>query len=346
MTPLRWLGVVLGCVLLGAAVSRRRRLFRGDALIIGTLALAIVAVSATGWATKLLDDFGFKPGGGRQVLGVVVFASVALLLLIALALSRISSLARDFDTMLEGFASHEFRQNGGAERFDGAAAIVIPAFNEGENIGPVLDGLPPEVCGLRTAVLVVDDGSRDQTGAEARAHGAAVVRHVINRGQGAAMRTGYRVIAETNAAVVIAMDADGQHRAEDMERLVAPVASGEVALTNGSRTLPGAGSERVHVMRDLGIVFFNRLISLLTRTRVTDCSNGYRAMKPEILPEFVLKQNQFHNSEFLIEAIKRGVPTREVPVTVVHRLSGHSKKPAVLRYGWGFTNAIFRTWLR
>jgi hypothetical protein len=346
MTPLRWLGVVLGCVLLGVAVSRRRRLFRGDVLLIGALALAIVAVSATGWATVLLNDFGFKAGGGRQVLGVVVFASVVLLLLIALALSRISGLSHDFDRMLEGVASHEFRDTGGVDVFAGAAAIVIPAYNEAENIGPVLDGLPREVCGLRTSVLVIDDGSTDDTGAAARAHGAVVVRHVINRGQGAAMRTGYRVIAETDAAVVIAMDADGQHRAEDMEDLVAPVVHGEVALTNGSRTLPGAGSERVHVMRDLGIVFFNRLISLLTRTRVTDCSNGYRAMKPEILPDFVLKQNQFHNSEFLIEAIKRGVPTREVPVTVVHRLSGSSKKPAVIRYGLGFTNAIFRTWLR
>jgi hypothetical protein len=346
MTPLRWLGVALGATLLTVAIDRRRRLFRGDVLIIGALALAIVVVSATGWTTVLLDDFGFRPGGGRQVLGVVVFASVALLLLIALALSRISSLSRDLDAMLEGFAAHEFRQGGLAAAFDGALAIVIPAYDEGENIGVVLDGLPREVCGLRTAVLVVDDGSRDDTGAVARAHGAAVVRHVINRGQGAAMRTGYGVVAVTRAAVVVAMDADGQHRPEDMERLVAPVVAGEVELTNGSRTLPGAGSQRVHVMRDFGIVFFNRLISLLTRTRVTDCSNGYRAMRPAVLEELVLKQNQFHNSEFLIEAIRRGVPTREIPVTVVHRLSGHSKKPAILRYGWGFTNAIFRTWMR
>jgi hypothetical protein len=79
---------------------------------------------------------------------------------------------------------------------------------------------------------------------------------------------------------------------------------------------------------------------------VTDCSNGYRAMRPQILRELVLEQNQFHNSEFLIEAIKRGVPTMEVPVTVARRLSGRSKKPAVLRYGWGFANAIVRTWLR
>jgi hypothetical protein len=79
---------------------------------------------------------------------------------------------------------------------------------------------------------------------------------------------------------------------------------------------------------------------------VTDCSNGYRAVRADVLPTLVLRQEQFHTSEFMIEAIKRGVPAKEVPVTVVSRLHGHSKKPAVVRYGMGFTNAIVRTWLR
>jgi hypothetical protein len=79
---------------------------------------------------------------------------------------------------------------------------------------------------------------------------------------------------------------------------------------------------------------------------VSDCSNGYRAVRSSVLPQLVLRQEQFHTSEFMIEAIKRGVPAVEVPVTVVSRLHGHSKKPAVIRYGIGFTNAIMRTWLR
>ena len=86
------------------------------------------------------------------------------------------------------------------------------------------------------------------------------------------------------------------------------------------------------VSRELGIVFFNRMVSLITRTHVTDCSNGYRAVRASVLPQLVLRQEQFHTSEFMIEAIKRGIPAKEVPVTVVARLSGHSKKPAVVRY--------------
>lgn len=335
---------MLGCILLVVAIDRRRRLFRGDILIFGGIAVGIIVVSATGWASGILDAFGFAKGGGHQILGVVVFASALLFLLISLALSRIAGLSRELDAVLEGVANNDFIREGWPAKFDDKIALVIPAYNEAENLGPVLDRIPKTVCGKETAVLIIDDGSRDGTSSVARAHGAAVVRHVMNRGQGAAMRTGYRIVADTTAPVVVALDSDGQHQPEEMERLVEPVMSGRVDLTNGSRTL-GEGVH-VHVMRDLGIVFFNRLISLLTRTRVTDCSNGYRAMRTQILRQIVLRQNQFHNSEFLIEAIKRGVPTQEVPVTVSHRLSGKSKKPAVLRYGWGFTNAIFRTWMR
>jgi hypothetical protein len=93
-------------------------------------------------------------------------------------------------------------------------------------------------------------------------------------------------------------------------------------------------------------VFFNKVISFITRTKVSDSSNGYRAVRTSVLPQLVLRQEQFHTSEFLIEAIKRGIPAKEIPVTVQKRVHGHSKKPAVVRYGLGFGNAIVRTWLR
>ena len=194
-------------------------------------------------------------------------------------------------------------------------------------------------------MLVVDDGSRDGTGEIAREHGAAVARHVTNLGGGAALRTGYRLMADSGATLVVTLDADGQHLPEEMSRLVQPVLDGEVDVAHGSRVLGHA--EANHFAREMGIIFFNRLVSLITRTKVTDCSNGYRAVRSTVLPPLVLRQQQFHTSEFMIEAIKRGVPAKEVPVTVRQPArAGSSKKPAVLRYGLGFTNAIMRTWLR
>ena len=246
--------------------------------------------------------------------------------------------------VLEGLAWEEFRQAALPERFRGRIAVVVPAFNEAENIGYVLDRIPSEVCGVGTTVLVVDDGSRDGTGDVAAEHGALVARHVINRGGGAALRTGYRLMVESGAEIVVTLDADGQHLPSQMERLVKPVLDGEVDVAHGSRVLGDA--DRNHFAREMGIVFFNRLVSLITRTHVTDCSNGYRAVRTTALPQLVLRQEQFHTSEFMIEAIKRGVPAKEVPVTVEQRLHGHSKKPAVVRYGVGFANAIVRTWLR
>src|SRR4051812_37898338 len=151
-------------------------------------------------------------------------------------------------------------------------------------------------------------------------------------------------MVESGAEIVVTIDADGQHLPSEMERLVKPVLDGEVDMAHGSRVLGQA--DRNHFAREMGIVFFNRLVSAITRTKVTDCSNGYRAVRATVLPQLVLRQEQFHTSEFMIEAIKRGIPAIEVPVTVDKRLHGHSKKPAVFRYGLGFTNAIMRAWLR
>ena len=133
-----------------------------------------------------------------------------------------------------------------------------------------------------------------------------VARHVINRGGGAALRTGYRLLADSGAKIVVTLDADGQHLPSEMERLVEPVLSGEVAMAHGSRVLGEA--EPGHPAREAGIVFFNRVVSFITRTKVTDCSNGYRAVRADVLPQLVLRQEQFHTSEFMIEAIKRGHP--------------------------------------
>jgi glycosyltransferase involved in cell wall biosynthesis len=267
-----------------------------------------------------------------------------LFLLTVRSLVQGGRIERKLSATLEGIAWEEFRSAGLPERFRDRVAVVIPAYNEEDNIGQVLPRIPATVCGLEIAVLVVDDGSRDRTGDIAREHGAAVARHVTNLGGGAALRTGYRLMVDSGARIVVTLDADGQHRPEEMDRLVGPIADGTFDVAHGSRVLGYA--EPNHVAREMGIIFFNRLVSLITRTKVSDCSNGYRAVRAAVLPQLVLRQEQFHTSEFMIEAIKRGVPATEIAVTVDRRIHGHSKKPAVLRYGLGFTNAIMRTWLR
>jgi hypothetical protein len=344
LSAIRIAGLLASIGIAAFAIWRRRSLRNVDVLILLFSGVALAVVSATTLTDTMLGWFSFHKGGGGRILGLAVFAIVVLFLLILRNMSLTVRVDRELSAVLEGIAWEEFRQAGLPERFRDRVAVVVPAYNEEDSIGEVLPRIPATVCGVGTAVLVVDDGSRDRTGDIARAHGASVARHVINRGGGAALRTGYRLMADSAALVVVTIDADGQHLPEEMSRLVAPVLDGEVDVAHGSRVIghaePGAFS------RELGIVFFNRAVSFITRTKVSDCSNGYRAVRASVLPQLVLRQEQFHTSEFMIEAIKRGVPAKEVPVTVVRRLHGHSKKPAVMRYGLGFANAIVRTWLR
>jgi hypothetical protein len=344
LTALRAVGLALALTLVVYAVVRRRSLRNADVLLLVLAGLALAVVTGTEVVNGLLSAFSFEKGNGGRILGLAVFAIFILFIITVRALSVGARNSRQLSAALEGLAWEEFRQAGLPARFKDKIAILVPAYNEAENIGVVLDQMPAEVCGVRTEILVVDDGSRDGTGDVAAEHGALVARHVTNRGGGAALRTGYRLMVESGPLIVVTLDADGQHLPSEMSRLVEPVLSGEVDVAHGSRVLGHA--DRNTRARELGIVFFNRLVSFITRTHVTDCSNGYRAVRTTVLPQLVLRQEQFHTSEFMIEAIKRGVPAKEVPITVEQRLHGHSKKPAVLRYGVGFANAIVRTWLR
>lgn len=344
ITALRATGLVLAALIIGFAVIRRRDLRNAEVLLLMLAGIGLAVVSGTELMDRVLSALSFERGNGGRILGLAVFAIVFLFLISIRALSVSGRNTRQISAVLEGIASEQFRLEDHRSRFRNRVAVVIPAFNEAENIGYVLDQIPAEVCGIPTAVLVVDDGSRDGTEEVAEGHGATVARHVVNRGGGAALRTGYRLMVDSEAAVVVTLDADGQHLPAEMPALVKPVLEGEVDVAHGSRVLGHA--DRNHFARELGIVFFNRMVSLITRTHVTDCSNGYRAVRTSVLPQLVLKQEQFHTSEFMIEAIKRGVPAKEVPITVEQRLHGHSKKPAVFRYGVGFANAIMRTWLR
>lgn len=344
LTALRAIGLIFGIAVIIFALARRRSLRNVDVLILLGAGFGLVIVSGTELTDRLLSALSFEQGNGGRILGLAVFAIFILFLISMRALAVSGRNTRQLSAVLEGIASEQFRAEGHRKTFRNRIAIVIPAYNEADNIGYVIDQIPAEVCGLPTATLVVDDGSRDGTEEVAEGHGAVVARHVINRGGGAALRTGYRLMVDSEAAIVVTLDADGQHLPSEMPNLVQPVLDGEVDVAHGSRVLGHA--EDNHFAREMGIVFFNRLVSFITRTKVSDCSNGYRAVRTSVLPQLVLKQEQFHTSEFMIEAIKRGIPAKEVPVTVEQRLHGHSKKPAVFRYGVGFANAIMRTWLR
>jgi Glycosyl transferase family 2 len=223
-------------------------------------------------------------------------------------------------------------------------AIVIAAFNEEGVLGSVVHGLPASLCGLAASVIVVSDGARDATVAEGRAHGALVCDVPVNRGQGAALRLGYRLARAGGARYIVTTDADGQYNPAEMERVLAPVASGQADFVTGSRKL--GSQETKDPVRRLGTWVFAVTISMLTGVRITDSSFGLRAMRAEITGAVRLEQPQYQSAELLIAVLARGFRVLEVPATIHKRQVGESKKGHNALYGLSFAGVIARTWWR
>jgi glycosyltransferase involved in cell wall biosynthesis len=200
------------------------------------------------------------------------------------------------------------------------------------------------VAGLRTHVLVIDDGSRDGTADVARGLGAHVVSHPVNSGQGAALQTGYLVAERVGVDIVATMDADGQHDPAQLARLIEPIVRDEADFVVGSRRM--GEYERDSAARDAGITVFTRLVNLLGGTDVSDVANGFRAIRASALPGIAFTEDQFHNPELLLGAARSGLRVVEVPVTIRRRQAGVSKKGTSLRYGFGFLRVMLKTWLR
>src|SRR6185437_15555666 len=171
------------------------------------------------------------------------------------------------------------------------AALVIAAYNEEGAVGPVVEALPRTVCGLAAEVIVVADGCVDATAKEADAAGALVADVPVNRGQGAALRLGYRIAREGGAAYIVTTDADGQYNPAEMATVLAPVVAGEADFVTGSRRL--GSQETKDMIRRAGVRFFAGTISLLTGQKISDTTFGLRAMRAEVTGAVQLAQPQY-----------------------------------------------------
>ena len=223
-------------------------------------------------------------------------------------------------------------------------AIVIAAYNEQGAIGPVVEALPKEVLGQATAVIVVSDGSKDGTVAEASAAGALVCDPKVNRGQGAALRLGYRLAREGGAEYIVTTDADGQYNPDEIELMMEPILAGEADFVTGSRRL---GSEETKdPVRKAGVRFFALAISVLTGQKISDTTFGLRAMRSEVTGAVRLEQPQYQASELLIGVITHGYKVVERPATIHKRQVGKSKKGNNAFYALQFARVVGTTWWR
>lgn len=191
-------------------------------------------------------------------------------------------------------------------------AVVMPAFNEAQVIGDVIRGVRQRY----PWVVVIDDGSSDTTGTEALAAGATVLRHWINRGQGAALQTGICYALRQGAEAIVTFDSDGQHRVEDVPALLAPLAAGTAEIALGSRFLGQQAIDMPAGRRAL--LWAARLFTRLTSgMKLTDTHNGLRAFSRAAAERLDLQLDRYaHASELLDQIRDSGLPHVEIPVTI------------------------------
>lgn len=200
--------------------------------------------------------------------------------------------------------------------------IVIPARNEAERIPVVLEGIAMNLP--LAEVLVVEDGSTDDTVAIARSSGARVVSLPYSLGYGGAIRVGFQYARSKGYPYVITMDADGQHDPRDLPALSAALKNRTGDFIIGSRFL-GRATYRIPLTRKLGMALFSAVTSMVVKKRVSDTTSGYLGVGPRALPVVAANcATDFPNAELICLVSRSGLTVAEIPVTIRERTDGKS----------------------
>jgi hypothetical protein len=248
-----------------------------------------------------------------------------------------------FPDAVDADAVAEFRRDNNDPKLS-SLVVVIAAYNEADGIGTVLEEMPRECRGLPVDVLVVVDGGTDDTARIAAENGAYVCVAPRNRGQGAALRLGYHLAAESGAEYIVTTDADGQYENSEMPQLIAPLLDGTADFVTGSRRM--GHEEADSRMRWVGVRVFAVLASVLTWRRITDTSFGFRAMRAELACSVPLGEPQYQSSELLLGVTAQGSRVVELPMTMRLRGAGKSKKGGSVVYGANYARVMTGAWWR
>lgn len=344
---LQWLGIA-GGLLCFLAIGFRLQRSVNDALNLWILlptGLALLLIGLfPGLATIPAEVLNLASIKGGRLLALTIAALVAIWLFVVVLSRRIETLNGTIRELQVALAADEFIAKNPDPVSPGTVLVVVPALNEADNLPHVLPRIPSKIASHDVMTLVVNDGSTDGTGEVAAANGAFVASHPIPYGGGAAVRTGYRIASLIGAEFLVTLDADGQHRPEEIEQVVMPLLEGTADMVIGSRVL-GQG-EIYSVVRLAGVYLFSFFVRILMNSRISDCASGFRSFRVESLRRLRLTAVQYHTAESIIASLKSGLRVTEVPITVMRRMSGESKKGYNLFYAVSFLRSILGAWWR
>lgn len=211
--------------------------------------------------------------------------------------------------------------------------VVIPAYNEAQVIGEVIDSLPKTLKKVtKVTPLVVDDNSTDDTAKIAKAHGAKCVSHRVNLGAGGATITGFEAAKRMKADLIVTMDADGQHDARDLADLIRPITHRKYDVVIGSRLLRrGKDMPAYKVFGNWGL---NVITYIFFRIWVTDSQSGFKAFSRHAIEKIKLSTSGYEFCSEIIGEIKRHKLTyKEVPISTIYtkysKMKGQSPLNAI-----------------
>jgi glycosyltransferase involved in cell wall biosynthesis len=225
-------------------------------------------------------------------------------------------------------------------------AIIIPAYNEAERIASTINGIRKFTD---ADIIVVSDGSSDNTAGEAVSAGAYVVELPFNLGYGAAVQTGFKYALRAGYEYAVQMDADGQHEPGYIAPLLEEVISDRTDVAIGSRFL-GEGDYRPPTVKKIGMVFFSRITSGITGQKVTDPTSGFQALNRKTLNLYASDAYpvDFPDADVLIMLHRRGIRFKEIPVRMNQSTKTKTMHSGIvpLYYLFKMVLSIFVTLLR
>lgn len=200
--------------------------------------------------------------------------------------------------------------------------IILPAYNEEKAIGKVIDDIKRHIPSAD--ILVVNDGSLDSTSKIAKQKGVFVIDLPFNLGIGAAMQVGYKFADREDYDIAVQCDGDGQHPPYQVNNLIVPLINDSSDIIVGSRFLSKYGYKS-SIPRQIGIILFSKLLSFITKTKLTDTTCGFRALNKKAIKSFsVYYPTDYPEVEALLLAHKEGLRIKEVPIRIYPRKQGNS----------------------
>jgi glycosyltransferase involved in cell wall biosynthesis len=210
---------------------------------------------------------------------------------------------------------------------------VIPCLNEGQFISDIVT----RALKYADRVIVVDDGSTDNTAEAAEKAGAKVIKHGVRRGAGAATRSAFEAAKEYEADILVTLDGDGQHNPDEITQVLAPILHGEADLVIGSRFLQ-PDLIKAPRYRKFGIDVITWLYNFGSKVKVSDSQSCFRAHSRRLIEAVEITEDGFGFSvQVLIQARRKNFVIREVPVSCIYHLQGSSLNPVAhgLGVAWG-----------